>query len=307
MKNSRLIVLMFFTLLLACSQHNDTLPGGADGKLRIKTATVSRADMADTVRFYGRVSLRYESLLASQFDGRLSGFSLLPGDQVAKEQKIGEIIPPQREALLQVLPQMDARLRPLLLKQIKTIPLTSPLAGSVLKVFRHNGDVLQKGEAIVHIGDLSILDVYGDLPLKALPQARHLKEIQVHFIDFPHPDMALKVAAVAGGVDRQKQTVAIRLTLPNPDGLFRPGMIVRMFFPGERHRNVLTIPRIALLEHEGLYSAFVVKNNIVEERVLKIGIKDDRRIEVLAGLKEGERVATQKAYSLTDGMEVVVE
>ena len=305
----RAFFLIFLLLAAISCQQTKTPakdnPGAA--VMRITAAPVVRTDMIDTVRIYGEVKLRQEALLASQFDGRLTEFSLLIGDRVKKDQQIGVIIPPQREALLQVLPHIDADMRPALEQQIKAIPLVSPIDGVVLEVRHHSGDVLQKGEPIVHIGDLSRLDVHGDLPLRDLPLVRKLKRIAVSFVDYPYPPLSLPIEAIGGKVDEAKQTVPIRLALDNRDGRFRPGMQVRLTFPGQRHKATLVIPRAALLEEEGVFSAFVVKGSKVEKRRLTLGILHADRVEVRSGLQEGERVATQKAYSLTDGMEVIVE
>jgi hypothetical protein len=72
-------------------------------------------------------------------------------------------------------------------------------------------------------------------------------------------------------------------------------------------KGALVIPSAALLEEEGIYSVFVVKDNRVEKRCIELGILDNDRVEVRSGLNDGEQVATQKAYSLTDGIEVIVE
>jgi len=307
MKSLRLFTLLIIIFLSSCQKTELTPSQTADQLLHIKTALVARWDMIDTVRIYGQVKLRQEALLASQFDGRLADFSLLLGDRVKKGEKIGIIIPPQREALLQVMNQIDASMRPMLEQQIKSIPLYSPLDGVVLEVRHHSGDVLQKGEAIVHIGDLRQLDVHGDLPVRYLPLVRKLKSITVAFVDYPHAPVLLPIEAIGGKVDEAKQTVPIRLVLDNRTGEFRPGMQVQITFPGQMHKAALVMPRAALLEEEGVYSAFVVKGGKVEKRHITLGILDDEHVEVLSGLNEGEQVATQKAYSLTDGMEVVVE
>jgi membrane fusion protein, multidrug efflux system len=273
----------------------------------IQVEPVERSNMVDTVRIYGQVMLRREALLASQFDGRLTEFTMLIGDRVKKNALIGLIIPPQREALLQVLNQIDDNMRPMLEQQIKSIPLISPIDGVVLEVYHHSGDVLQKGETIVHIGDLNRLDVYGDLPLRYLSLVKTLKQIQVSFVDYPHEMLSLLIEAIGGKVDQFKQTVAIRLKLDNLSGEFRPGMQVQLTFPGEVKKDALVIPRSALLEEEGLYSVFVVKDKKVEKRHIEIGILNNERVEARSGLNEGELLVTQKAYSLTDGMDVIVE
>jgi len=307
MKKFTTVLLTFFILISACKKSGSKLSEMFDPQIRIKAEPVVKTDITDTVRIYGEVKLRKEAMLASQFDGRLTDFSLLIGDKVKKNRQIGVIIPPQREALLQVMNQISPDLRPMLGEQIKSIPLNSPMNGTVLEIYHHSGDVIQKGEPIVHIGDLGILDIYGDLPLNHLNSVKKLKKISVSFINLPHKPVSLPIEAMSGKVDKVKQTIVLRLRLDNPDRKFRPGMFVTLEFPGKMHKSALVIPREALLEEEGVYSAFVVKGNKVEKRLIKPGIFSNNRVEVLSGLKEGEQVATQKAYSLTDGMEVIVE
>ena len=306
MKSLRSSMLIVLSIAFSCQESDLTTEQG-DQKQRIKVAPVQRMDMVDTVRIYGKIKLRQEALVASQFDGRLTDFPLLMGDTVKAGEQIGTVIPPAREALLQVLYKVDASLQPLVSQQIKSIPLLCPINGVVLEVMHHNGDVMQKGEPIVYIGDLSQLDVHGDLPVKYLPLISGLKTISVCFVNYPHPPLTLPIAAVSGRVDENKQTVAVRLGLENKTGEFKPGMMVQLNLPEKSHSAALAIPRSALLEEEGVYSAFVLNQNRVEKRLIKVGIMRDDYIEVTAGLNENEQVATQKAYSLVDGMEVTIK
>jgi RND family efflux transporter MFP subunit len=263
-------------------------------------------DIANTIRIFGNVKLRQEVLLASQFDGRLTDFTLLNGDRVQKGQKIGVIVPPMREALNQAMSEMDEKERQMMADEINDIPLYSPISGIVLEVMQHNGDVLQKGESIVHIADLNQLDIYGDLPIAYLPQLRQQKKLRVAFVDYPHEPLLIAISAYNGRVNSKTQTINIRLALANPKQEFRPGMMVRLSFPDKIHNNSLVIPRSALLEEEGIYSVYVLKGRTVEKRKIKIGIQHSNLVEVLSGLKEGDQIATEKAYSLTDGMEVQI-
>jgi multidrug efflux pump subunit AcrA (membrane-fusion protein) len=299
-------LLVVFIAISSCHK-SDSFAERDIQKLCIQAVPVERMDMTDTLRIYGKIKLRQEALVASQFDGRLTGFSLLMGDAVKADKQIGTVIPPAREALLQVLDKVDASMQPFITEQIKSIPLFCPINGIVLEVMHHSGDVLQKGEPIVYIGDLSRLDVHGDLPVKYLPLISGLKTLNVRFVNYPHPPMTLPIEAVSGKVDENKQTVALRLRLVNDTGEFKPGMMVQLNFPEKSHPDALIIPRSALLEEEGIYSAFVLHEGTVEKRLIKVGIMHDDMIEVTDGLSEGERVVTEKAYSLVDGMEVNVQ
>ena len=274
--------------------------------LTVATAPVVRASMVDTVRIFGTVHLRNQAQVGSQFDGRLDDFSLLPGDHVRKGQQIGTIIPPAREALLRTLQNMPAHVRPDLEKQIRAIPLISPIDGIVLEVMHHTGDVVQQGEQIVQIGDLHELDIRGDLPVQYLPSIRQTDQITASFVDYPHPSMNLSLQAISGQINESNQTAMIRLKLENPAETFRPGMLVRLAFAGSRHDSTLIIPRPALLEEEGVYSVFVLKDIHVERRQVEPGFLQDDRVEILSGVAADELVITERAYSLDDGMEVVV-
>ncbi len=312
-KNICYSVFLLF-LITSCDRHPSgdktgrPEPAKEGPAIEITASPVIRKDMTDTVHIYGKVVLRQEVRLASQFDGRLQGFSLLMGDHVQKGEKLGVIIPPMREALLQVLDQIDAAQRERISQEIKEIPIHSPIDGVVLEVYKHTGDVISRGEAIVHIGRLNVLDVYGDLPVAYLARVRELSRIHTTFLDFEHPPLDLPVVRIGGQVNVATQTVPVRLRLDNPRRLFRPGMMVMLTFPAEEHPRTLVVPRRALLEEEGIFSVFVVrKNKTVEKRKIVPGIRLDRYVEVLSGVKEGEMVATGRTYSLIDGMEVEVK
>ena len=307
MNTSRFYIYVLIIILLAsCNQHETTSRTGFP-PLSIQVEKVTRMDITDSIQIFGIVKLRQEAFLASQFDGRLKGFSLLQGDRVEEGQEIGVIVPPMREALNQAMTEMNEQQQQIMAHEIKEIPLFSPIRGTVLEVMQHNGDVVQKGESIVHIADLGKLDIYGDLPIAYLPQVHFLNTLKVAFVDYPHRPLLLPISAFDGKVDVQKQTIQIRLALNNPQVEYKPGMMVSLVFPDKIHTGAMVISRRALLEEEGVYSVFVVRDNQVEKRKIGIGIKHDDYVEVIQGLAEGEIVANRKAYSLTDGMKVQIQ
>jgi len=293
-------------LICSCNQRGTTDPKELP-PLTVRVEKVTRMDITDSIQIYGMVKLRQEAFLASQFDGRLTGFTLLQGDRVEQGQEIGIIIPAGREALNQATKDLNEQQRQIMEQEIREIPLYAPIRGTVLEVMQHNGDVLQQGESIVHIADLGQLDIYGDLPVSYLPQVKKLNALRVNFVDYPHMSLLLPISAFDGRVDAQKQTIQIRLALKNPGEEYRPGMMVSLDFPDKVHTGALVITRPALLEEEGVYSVFVLKEDVVEKREVEIGIKHDDYVEVIHGLDEGDLVANEKAYSLTDGMKVQVQ
>ncbi len=301
-------VFLFLLLIagISCSNQKNKNKNHTTPTLLIKAQKASLADMSDTLQVYGEIKLRQEAYLASQFDGRLTNFSLINGQHVKKGQQQGIIIPAMREAIMQSLAKLTPSQKQLVSEEVNEIPLFSPISGIVLNVFRHAGDVIKKGEPIAHIANLKQLDVYVDLPVKYIPKVKKIKKFTVSFINFPHSNILLPVSAIGGRVNIEKQTVTVRLSMANPNEIYKPGMRVIIHLPDKIHHNAVVIPRSALLEEEGVNSVFVIKNNIAIKRKVKTGIRYNDKIEILSGLKAGEIVAVEKAYSLNDDMEVKI-
>ena len=271
---------------------------------RDKTELPQRANMQDTIKIYGEIKIRNEANAASQFEGRLIDFTKLPGDNVNKGDRIGTVIPAEREALLQVTNDIEDSLKYLLDNQMKPIPLYSPIDGIVLSINNHTGDLIQKGETIMHIGNLNVLDVYADLPIKYLNLVRKMKTMNLRFLSYPNKDIRLPIKSLSGVVNPAKQTITIRLELKNPNNNFRPGMLTILYFPSATHSNVLTVSRNSIVEEEGVFSLFILQNNKAEKRKVNVGLFSKDRVEIISGISENDLIISDKAYSLTDGMEV---
>jgi multidrug efflux pump subunit AcrA (membrane-fusion protein) len=306
----RVFVIAFFLipLFFSCTQHKR----GENKKTEkppviVSVEKASTGDIADTVNIYGEIKLRNETFLGSQFDGRLTGFSIIEGDFIKKGEKLGTIVPPMREALIQSIGELNPAQKKLIAEEVKEIPLYSPITGVVLNVNHHNGDVIKKGEPVLHIADLKTLDIFGDLPLKYLPYVKKNDLIEVKFLGLPHKNIFLPVSAIGGNVDKKAQTVKIRVALENENLIYKPGMRVVLSFAGSTHKNITLIPVSALLEEEGLFSVFAVKNNRAVRRIVKPGIRNGKMVEILNGIAPGDSVVTRKAYSLTEGTAVVVK
>ncbi|VAX27906.1 Probable Co/Zn/Cd efflux system membrane fusion protein [hydrothermal vent metagenome] len=304
LRHSIISVVLFSLLLFACKQKDNNLLERKFPVVKVKTESPKKEDMSDTIKIYGEIKIRNEAHAASQFEGRLENFTKLPGDKVRKGERIGTVIPAEREALLQVTNDIEDSLRYLLDNQMQPIPLFSPIDGIVLSVKNHTGDLIQKGETIMHLGNLSILDVYADLPVKYLHLVRKMKYMNLKFLSYKHPDMRLPIRSISGNVDPAKQTITTRLELKNPKHEFHPGMLTLLYFPSVIHKDAVTVSRNVVIEEEGVFSVFVLNGNKVEKRKVKVGIFNNNRVEIVSGLSERDLIVSDKAYSLTDGMEV---
>lgn len=78
-----------------------------------------------------------------------------------------------------------------------------------------------------------------------------------------------------------------------------PGSFVEIYLISRPKPNTLTVPVSALIEEQGIYSVFIsCEEGSYEKREIGTGQNDGERVEILSGLKEGEKVVTKGAYHL---------
>ncbi|MET7141063.1 efflux RND transporter periplasmic adaptor subunit [Xanthomonas sp. PPL139] len=95
--------------------------------------------------------------------------------------------------------------------------------------------------------------------------------------------------------DPRSHSVTVRVPLPALQPAPAPGTTAKVDFPlaagDAAEATPLSIPRSALLQRGELSAAYVLADGRLVLRQLRIGRRDAQRVEVLAGLRAGERVA----------------
>jgi membrane fusion protein (multidrug efflux system) len=119
-----------------------------------------------------------------------------------------------------------------------------------------------------------------------------------------HPHKGWAVAA-AQSINQETGTYSIEAVFPNPNGLLLPGQFARERAPYQDLENVIVIPRKALVEMQGLFQVYVVKDdNTVEIRGVTPGpIKNNDQV-VEKGLEAGEKVIVEGIQKVRAGMTV---
>jgi len=84
---------------------------------------------------------------------------------------------------------------------------------------------------------------------------------------------------------------AARLKFKNPDDKIKPGMTANIAVISDTHSNVLIIPKSAVIQQNGKYFVMVDKGKSQKEsREVTVGLRDDKNVEILSGLKSGEKI-----------------
>ncbi|MBI3997771.1 MAG: efflux RND transporter periplasmic adaptor subunit [Armatimonadetes bacterium] len=124
---------------------------------------------------------------------------------------------------------------------------------------------------------------------------------------YPGRAFEATVASVAPGVDPKTRTVQVKLAPRDAEGKLREGMFAQVQLQLGGKENALLVPRAGLVQEGGAPVVFVVDGGTVRRRAVTTGLGDGKQVEVVAGLAEGEAVATSGLSAIEDGQEVIVQ
>jgi cobalt-zinc-cadmium efflux system membrane fusion protein len=107
------------------------------------------------------------------------------------------------------------------------------------------------------------------------------------------------VDIVSGTVSEETRTARARIVLGNPGGSLRPGMFVkvRLLLPGGK--NVLAVPKVAVLADEGRPFVFVHKEgDYWVRRPVTLGERSGDAVEIREGLNPGQTIIADGSFLL---------
>ena len=117
--------------------------------------------------------------------------------------------------------------------------------------------------------------------------------------------LAGRLDFVDAAIDTKTGTLQVRLTVPNPQRLLRPGQFVRVSVPVIDTTEAIRVPQKAVQELQGVKSVFVVdKDGKVQARQVSAKRRLGPDWLVVDGLKDGERVVVEGTGKLKPGAAV---
>ena len=117
-----------------------------------------------------------------------------------------------------------------------------------------------------------------------------------------------KIWRINPSVDPQTRTFDAEALIENHEGLLKPGFFVKASIPSRKVDSVLLIPQRALNYAYGIYKVYLLTDtNKLKEREVRVGDRIAEDVEVISGLKEGDRLglpAEGQELAMRDGASV---
>jgi Cu(I)/Ag(I) efflux system membrane fusion protein len=181
-------------------------------------------------------------------------------------------------------------------KPIRTLTLYSPVNGFITQKMAVSGMKIMPGEKLFDIADLSVIWVIADIYESELPLIKVGDEVQLTLAYLPGKVLNSRIDYIYPTITADTRTVKVRLKLANPDYKLKPQMFANVEIKINTGKKLM-IPESAVIDTgEGMVAYVDLGNGSFEPREIKTGLRMDGSIEVLRGLKEGEKVVSSANF-----------
>lgn len=167
------------------------------------------------------------------------------------------------------------------------------------------GTLISPGDVITTLDDTSVIKLDFAVPENFVASLREGLSVRATAPAFPGRSFSGKVASIDSRVDMTTRSVLVRALLSNEDGALKPGMFLNVSLANDE-REALVIPEEALSPEAERQYVFVVADDKVERREVRIGGRRPGSVEVLSGLNAGEQVVVEGTQKVRDGSTVRV-
>lgn len=175
---------------------------------------------------------------------------------------------------------------------VRTLTLYSPVSGYITQKMAVQGMKVMPGEKLFDVADLSQVWIIADIYEYDLPAVHVGQPVTVTLSYFPDRQWSSRIDYIYPVFSADTRTAKVRLTLPNPGGRLKPQMFANVEIRIDLGKK-LTIPDSALIDTGKGKVVYVDRGDgMFEPRAIQTGIVADGAVEVLRGLKAGEKVAS---------------
>ena len=189
--------------------------------------------------------------------------------------------------------------------KIQRMTVRAPFAGYIVEKKTEAGQWVNQGTEVATLVDLSEIKVVGALPERYVTHILKGDSAKVTFDALGSEVFTGQVTAVIPSADENSRNFPVEISLPNPDGLIKAGLLARIELAG-REKKLLLVPKDALVLDRGRATIFVVKDETAQPVAVSTGEAYDELIEVSGEISAGDLVVVEGNERLRPQQKVLV-
>ncbi len=175
------------------------------------------------------------------------------------------------------------------------LEIRAPIAGVVVDKKISAGEALKDDAAIFQLADLASVWVTLAVPAQDLARLQTGAQARVTATAFEAVGQG-RVSHVGALVGEHSRSATARVLLPNPQGLWRPGLPVSVSLTQDEAAVPVAVAADAVQTLDGRAVVFVRRGAQFDAVPVRTGRTDGRQVEILQGLAGGERYAAKNSF-----------
>lgn len=188
--------------------------------------------------------------------------------------------------------------------QLDRAEIIAPFPGIVLEVTTNPGEFISSGAPVVSLLDTESIEIEASVPSRFVGVLK--PGLGVEGYTETGEIMALEVRVLLPVENTATRTRPVRFISEQLADLnaLAIGQSITVNIPISAPREVLSVPKDALVQARGGWTVFVASEGTAQPRTVEIGVALGDRFEVLSGLAEGDVVVTRGNERLRPGQEI---
>lgn len=334
------LIILGIVLMAALNPPEKEEPESVEAAMAVTTLQVSPTTLADTVQLPARIEARINTTLAAEQAGRITRLLADRGDTVQANQLLMQIDNRvQSSALKQAriaaenarknlkrnkelkqsgavsqsefdrieqeaihtASQLDAA--QIALDQCRTL---APVAGTINDRLVDIGEYVQPGTPVFQLVDTSTVKVVIQVPERDIFSIKLGESIDFSVRPLPDEIFEGAITFIAAQADARNNAFRTELTVENPNGILRPGMIAQVAFTRGSMEQMVALPISAVLPSKGDHIVYLAKEGQAVRRKVLIDRISGEQALIAHGLEAGDLVILEGNRTLSDGQRVEV-
>jgi len=251
----------------------------------IKTDTAQMGNLGMTLKAVGRISanLNKTARITPTLEGRVTRLNFDVTDPVKAGEVMGWVESPELLG--------------------KPLELKAPIDGVVIERNVTAGELVDRGKAVYTVSVLEQLWVIAEVKERDIAAVKLDQDVTFTTLAYPDEKFHGKVILIGNQVEPGPRTLEVRIAVDNSDGRLKPGMFADVEIVTTVLDNVLLISDSALQTDDDKEIVFVaLGDNNFEKRMVKLGREQSGRVQVVEGIKAGEKIVTDGSFILKSEM-----
>ncbi len=177
-----------------------------------------------------------------------------------------------------------------------TVTITSPIGGVIRTLGVRAGMTVPAGLTLAEVNGLSTVWLNAAVPETLGGQLRVGRSVEVTLAAFPGERMTGRLIALLPEVESDSRTLTARIELRNPGGRLRPGMYGQITFGGSSTPALLVPSEAVIRTGQRNLVMLAGEGGRYQPAEVRVGREAGGQTEILAGLREGERVVASGQF-----------